>query len=76
MVILTNRILLEIIKSHTPTCSSSVIGLGFAFAFVTNPDFLTTEAAATGFFLFFSADEGSFLLGLLAGLLYNKRNDA
>jgi len=36
---------------------------------VTNPDFFTTEAAATGFFLFFSADEGSFLLGLFAGLL-------
>ena len=47
--------------------SSSLIGLGLALGFVTKPDFLFV----TGFFLFFSADDGSFsfLLGLLMGLL-------
>ena len=46
--------------------SSSLFCLGLALALVTNPDFLMT-----GFFLFFSADGGSFsfLLGLLVGLL-------
>lgn len=46
--------------------SSSLIGRGLAFAFVTNPDFLFVTGV--GFFLFFS-DVGSFLLGLLVGLL-------
>ena len=48
--------------------SSSLIGRGLAFAFVTNPDFLFVTGV--GFFLFFS-DVGSFLLGLLVGLLCN-----
>ena len=48
------------------SCSSSVMGLGLALALVTNPDFFTT----TGFFLFFSDDDGSFLLGLFTGLTY------
>lgn len=47
--------------------SSSLIGRGFAFALVTNPDlaFFITFC----FFLFFSADGISFFFGLFAGLL-------
>ena len=46
--------------------SSSLMGRGLAFALVTNPDFLFVTGV--GFFLFLS-DVGSFLLGLLVGLL-------
>ena len=48
--------------------SSSLMGRGLAFALVTNPDFLFVTGV--GFFLFLS-DVGSFLLGLLVGLLCN-----
>lgn len=51
--------------------SSSLIGRGFALAFVTNPDFAFFTKVC--FFLFFSAEETSFSfrLGLFAGLLCN-----
>ena len=45
--------------------SSSEMGRGGALLLVTNPDFLIA-----GFFLAFSADRDSFLLGLLDGLRY------
>ena len=48
--------------------SSSLIGLGFALAFVTKPDFLFTTDFS-GFFLFLSVSDVSFLFGLLVVLL-------